>query len=310
MIDITAYKVWEGLPVGTAANPVSFQLLQNGEAFGSPVLVTTEKTWTVPKYVDYDNPYVYTVEEINVPVGFEASYSEDRLTVTNTYINEEEPTWKGGTVTAIKEIYSDEPVQVAYSVFAMSTTDLSGFEFNLYKNIGGDDWVFVKSKSTDSNGIAEFTGLEAGIYKVVEGVRTGYKFLYCEPSEVFIEEEASSDTIYVVNEVTETPPEEEELIPPVKDDETPERPRRPRRPRPERPDVPETPDVPEIEDVVEEPVPEAPVLPPVIEEVVEVPEEPVPQATLPKTGAVNPAVASGLGALIIGLGLVLRKKED
>ena len=60
--------------------------------------------------------------------------------------------------------------------------------------------------------------------------------------------------------------------------------------------------------IVPEPTPEAP---PVIEEpgpVVEVVEE-TPKA-LPKTGATDPMLFSGLGAALLGLGLFLKKKKE
>ena len=198
-----------------------------------------------------------------------------------------------GAVFEIRQIIKsgDQPEgPVAFAAFALPA---------LYTAIG----------TTDKNGDLVFTNVPYGCYEVRELTAPQDYEAIDTVFEVCVYE---GDDGYqpVGNEKIPGGDDEDNPPPPVKDDETPERPRRPRRPRPERPAVPETPDVPEIQDVDEEPIPEAPVLPPVIDEVVEVPEEPVPQATLPKTGAVNPAIASGLGALIIGLGLVLRKKED
>ncbi|WP_128425177.1 InlB B-repeat-containing protein [Gudongella oleilytica] len=65
----------------------------------------------------------------------------------------------------------------------------------------------------------------------------------------------------------------------------------------------------EIEVIEEPPVPEAP--PVVVPPVVEVPVEPVPQApVLPKTGTFGAGEAAGIGALLMAIGLLIRKKKD
>jgi LPXTG-motif cell wall-anchored protein len=56
--------------------------------------------------------------------------------------------------------------------------------------------------------------------------------------------------------------------------------------------------------IVEPPVPQAP--PPVV-----VPAEPVPQAPiLPKTGTVGAGEAAGIGALLMAIGFLIRRKKN
>lgn len=91
-IDITATKKWVGGPKDKPI--IHLQLYRNGEKFGAVVELdgVTTYTWKdLLKYDDNGKAYVYTVKEPVVPNYWKATYSEDGLTVTNTYTKEELP---------------------------------------------------------------------------------------------------------------------------------------------------------------------------------------------------------------------------
>ena len=95
--DVTAYKIWmpEDL-LDSLKVPVSFQLYRhignpdNAQAVGTAVTVSGPGwSYTWPSQPTHDNDgnlYTYFVIEDPVPNNFEASYSQDGLTVTNTYV--------------------------------------------------------------------------------------------------------------------------------------------------------------------------------------------------------------------------------
>ena len=90
--DITATKKWVG---GPEKKPViQLQLYRDGKAFGEVVELdgVTTYTWKdLDKHSPEGKVYVYTVKEPVVPNYYKATYSEDGLTVTNTWTKEELP---------------------------------------------------------------------------------------------------------------------------------------------------------------------------------------------------------------------------
>src|SRR5690606_30152553 len=91
--EVTVMKVWEGGP--TPRPNIDIQLYRNGEAYGSPVTLSdgeTEYTWADLDLTDENGEaYTYTVDELEIPKGYEKSLSEDNLTIINTYVEPEEP---------------------------------------------------------------------------------------------------------------------------------------------------------------------------------------------------------------------------
>ena len=88
--DITGSKVWFG---GPSAKPtVELQLYKDGEKHLEPVLLENNKTsytWKSLDKTDLDgNEFTYTIKEVNTPKDYKDTYSEDGLTVTNTYVSE------------------------------------------------------------------------------------------------------------------------------------------------------------------------------------------------------------------------------
>ena len=81
---IKVEKIWQDID-GDAAEyhpeSVTVTLLQNGERYGEPVVLSAENNWShtwknLPKENDENNPYTYTVVETPVD-GFETSYENN-----------------------------------------------------------------------------------------------------------------------------------------------------------------------------------------------------------------------------------------
>ncbi len=86
-IEITGTKIWEH---GPQAHPtIKLQLYKNGQKEGEPVVLPNGKTthkWTNLDKTDINGvDYKYTVDEVEVPNGYEKTKPND-LTVKNTYI--------------------------------------------------------------------------------------------------------------------------------------------------------------------------------------------------------------------------------
>ena len=87
---IVVNKVWDDNSNINNNRPesITIQLLANGEAFGNPVTLSGNKdTWiyeftNLPTHIN-GKEVTYTVQEISEVVGYETSYSEDTLTITN-----------------------------------------------------------------------------------------------------------------------------------------------------------------------------------------------------------------------------------
>jgi LPXTG-motif cell wall-anchored protein len=89
-IDYTVNKVWVNGPETKPA--IQVQLLRDSEAQGDPVTLDGSENWTytwtdLPKTDVSGNEYEYSIEEVNVPEGYEVSI--DGNMITNTFIVEE-----------------------------------------------------------------------------------------------------------------------------------------------------------------------------------------------------------------------------
>ncbi len=176
------------------------------------------------------------------------------------------------------------------------------FYFELHKRVEGS-WVFEDEGSILGNGTLVFGPLDDGEYRVREvDIDDDFDLFTSNNLIVEIENGSDEDVSFINRRVPPPPPDDDDDDPPPDDDDDD--------PPPPPPTPTPTP-TPEPEVVVIEPVPEAP--PAVLEEV-EVVEEPVPEAApvavLPKTGAADPFAISGLGGLLLGLGLFLKKKKE
>ena len=82
---IKVEKIWQDIDGNTLTEnlpeSVTVTLLQNGERYGEPVVLSAENNWShtwenLPKEKDENNPYTYTVQETPVD-GFETSYENN-----------------------------------------------------------------------------------------------------------------------------------------------------------------------------------------------------------------------------------------
>ncbi|SHN85960.1 collagen binding domain-containing protein [Desulfitobacterium chlororespirans] len=78
---ITGSKIWEGGPSIRPA--IQLQLYRNGAAFGEPVELADSKLSHI--WNGLATGYIYTVDEVKVPVGYTKTIAPDGLTITNTY---------------------------------------------------------------------------------------------------------------------------------------------------------------------------------------------------------------------------------
>ena len=179
---------------------------------------------------------------------------------------------------------------------------LANAQFRIINSEGRE----VARLTTDSNGEAATGQLPYGDYEIEEASAPSGYIRIRGTIDVTIGENEENVVITIENERTPSRPDPDP-------DPRPE-------PEPEPEPDPELEPEPEPEEeveILEEPIPEAVPEPeiepePELEEEVEILEEPIPQAApiLPRTGAVNPIIFTGLGAIFVGLGLFLKKKED
>lgn len=172
------------------------------------------------------------------------------------------------------------------------TSNNTRFYFEL--QVRDEGWITIDSGSILGNGTLVFDELDDGQYRVQE-VDIDSDFYLVGDNNIEVEvEDGSFEDVEFVNRLRPLPPDE--------DDDDDDRPR----PRPEPED--EMKDEPEVLEItVVEPIPEAVPAP---EPVIEVVEEVIPLATLPKTGSYDPSFFGGIGAALLGLGLMLKKKEN
>ena len=84
LTSITIKKVWNTDASTEAADRVTVQLLQNGNVVQTAIL-NAQNNWQVT-YTDMPESDAYSIEEVDVPKGFTATYQQKGyiFTVTNT----------------------------------------------------------------------------------------------------------------------------------------------------------------------------------------------------------------------------------
>ncbi|VEI14060.1 Cna B-type domain-containing protein [Trueperella bialowiezensis] len=151
---ITGSKVWEG---GPSVRPeVTLQLFRNGVAVeGSEVTLAdgqTSATWSDLEETDFDgNPYVYTVDEVDVPDNYTKSVSDDGLTVTNTYT----PGVTTFTATKVWEGVDDDELPEVDLQLYQKVDDGSEVEFGDPVKVSADsEWSYTWTDlpTTDNSG--------------------------------------------------------------------------------------------------------------------------------------------------------------
>jgi len=90
-VEKTVMKVWSDNndQDGLRTDEITVQLYKDGDICGSAVILNEANnwscTWSSLDKCDAGEEITYTVEEINVPDGYTASYSTDKFTITNTH---------------------------------------------------------------------------------------------------------------------------------------------------------------------------------------------------------------------------------
>ncbi len=153
---VTASKVWSDANDQDGLRPesVTFQLKKDGVAYGDPVTVTESYTWNNLIEKSKGVTHVYTVEEVNVPDGYKASYDDTGLVVTNTHAPEE-------TSVTVNKVWADNgnqdgirPASVKVQLYANGTAHGEAVELNadgkwtytwtkLAKKAAGQDIVYT-----------------------------------------------------------------------------------------------------------------------------------------------------------------------
>lgn len=125
--DIIVTKEWEHNGNNNAPSSVQVQLYADEEAVGTPVFISEDEAgnWQVtfedlPKYYNDNTEIQYTVQEVNVPEGYESEVEEEDkgvFVITNTYTStgepEEEPEKKPIRDTVTIEIGNNGKLQEA-----------------------------------------------------------------------------------------------------------------------------------------------------------------------------------------------------
>ena len=86
---MTVVKKWVDGDSKDRPTEVTVQLYADGVALGDPVKVTKDGGWNyvwknLPATTEDGKTITYTTAELNVPAGYNATYSKDTLTITNT----------------------------------------------------------------------------------------------------------------------------------------------------------------------------------------------------------------------------------
>lgn len=267
--DIVGRKVWKYAP--DVKPTIQLQLYRNGEVLeGEEYLVTLddgiyEYAWKDMPITDENGViYEYSVDEVEAPENYEKTISEDGLTVTNKYIDPEEPGFE-------KDIEGNTSLQVdkydqvfTYNVKTDFPKDISGYESLLIMD-ELEDVLEVKSAQVYLDGKRS---LELEKYLVVDGnmvylsldYNEGFDFSLVagrtvtiviksqiiEGSDLSKYEDKSipnlafyrlndSEALVQSEKVIVRPPEEPEIP------ETPDEPKDPEKPEdPNKPDLPKT----------------------------------------------------------------------
>lgn len=151
-ISLTAKKVWEDYDNKQGKRPagVTVQLLADGAAHGSPVVLDEDNGWEytwaelLRHGSDGDSEVVYTLSEEEVP-GYTVDYAakEDGFVITNTLIT--------ATLT-LRKVDADSGEPLSGAAFVLCAAD----ETVLDSQVSGED------------GLLRFTGLDSGSYLLRE----------------------------------------------------------------------------------------------------------------------------------------------
>ena len=134
---VTVTKEWDVPEIFDRADlpeSVSVVLMADGESYGEPATLNDENNWTctwteLPVATEDGTPIVYTVDEVEVPEGYEKTIGEAletdtgiEIAITNTLIEEEpevpETVDVAGTKTWVGDEEADRPESIIVNLFA------------------------------------------------------------------------------------------------------------------------------------------------------------------------------------------------
>jgi hypothetical protein len=180
--DITVNKVWVGDTETTRPASVQAQLYRNGKTYGDPVTLKKSNDWS-HTWTGLDANQKYTVDEVNVPDGYESSVTNKNnvWTITNTNQNTVTPDTQS---VKVNKVWANDD----------SSTRPSSVKMQLYQN--GSVYGDAVTLSETNNWSYTWTGLESGKnYTVAEvNVPDGYESSVSNKDNVWTVTNTKKDT--------------------------------------------------------------------------------------------------------------------
>lgn len=181
--DVTVTKIWVD-PVDVEHKDITINLYQSGkdEIFRTAILEKGKTSYTfteLPKYDSEGNEYIYTAQEGEL-AGYAPSYSDDKLTITNT-INQDETVSVEGTK---KWIDPEETTHPTITINLYQNDNTTPFRTTTLKD-GETNYKFenLPKYRTNSEGKYELDAngnVQLNKYTVMEEAVDGYNTTYSE----------------------------------------------------------------------------------------------------------------------------------
>ena len=181
--DVTVTKIWVD-PVDVEHKDITINLYQSGkdEIFRTAILEKGKTSYTfteLPKYDADGNEYTYTAQECEL-AGYAPSYSDDKLTITNT-INQDETVSVEGTK---KWIDPEETTHPTITINLYQNDNTMPFRTTTLKD-GETNYKFenLPKYRTNSEGKYELDAngnVQLNKYTVMEEAVDGYNTTYSE----------------------------------------------------------------------------------------------------------------------------------
>jgi hypothetical protein len=175
-------KVWANDDSSTRPSSVKVQLYQNGKVYGNPVTLNESNDWS-HTWTGLDADQKYTVDEVNVPDGYESSVTnkDNVWTVTNTKKDTNTPDTQS---VKVNKVWANDD----------SSTRPSSVKMQLYQN--GSVYGDAVTLSETNDWSYTWTGLEADQkYTVAEvNVPDGYESSVTNKDNVWTVTNTKKDT--------------------------------------------------------------------------------------------------------------------
>lgn len=181
--DVTVTKIWVD-PVDAEHKDITINLYQSGkdEIFRTAILEKEKTSYTfteLPKYDSEGDEYIYTAQEGEL-AGYAPSYSDDKLTITNT-INQDETVSVEGTK---KWIDPEETTHPTITINLYQNDNTTPFRTTTLKD-GETNYKFenLPKYRTNSEGKYELDAngnVQLNKYTVMEEAVDGYNTTYSE----------------------------------------------------------------------------------------------------------------------------------